>query len=45
MPYLVSRITEQGRRIFGVAIAALGVEHLVCANMAPSRFPRSFTRS
>ena len=38
----MSRITEQGRRIFGAAIAALGVEHFVCANMATQPFPAQF---
>jgi uncharacterized membrane protein len=38
----VSRITEQGRRIFGIAIVALGAEHLICANMAVQPFPAQF---
>jgi uncharacterized membrane protein len=38
----VNRLTELGRRIFGVAIAALGVAHLVCANMAAQPFPAQF---
>jgi uncharacterized membrane protein len=38
----MTRITEQGRRIFGVAIVALGVEHLACANMAAQPFPTRF---
>ena len=40
--HLVKRITAQGRRIFGVAIVALGGEHLVCANMAAQPFPARF---
>lgn len=36
------RIIGQGRMIFGVAIAALGVEHLVCANISARPFPVQF---
>lgn len=32
----------QGRLIFGVAIAALGAEHLACAQMATQPFPARF---
>jgi uncharacterized membrane protein YphA (DoxX/SURF4 family) len=42
MDHLVNRITAQGRIIFGIAIVALGVEHLICANMAAQPFPARF---
>src|SRR4051794_28519898 len=42
MQRLLNRISQQGRIIFGVAIAALGIEHLVCANMATQPFPAQF---
>ena len=42
MQHLLHRIPERGRMIFGVAIVALGVEHLVCANMAARPFPAQF---
>ena len=42
MQQLLNRITDQGRIIFGVAIVALGGEHLVCANMAAQPFPAQF---
>ncbi len=38
----VNSISELGRIIFGAAILALGVEHLVCANMAAQPFPAQF---
>ncbi len=42
MQQLLNRITEQGRMIFGVAIVALGGEHLICANIAAQPFPAQF---
>lgn len=42
MNHLVNRITSQGPRIFGAAIAAIGIEHLVCAQMASQPFPAQF---
>jgi len=42
MQRLLDRVPEWGRKIFGVAICALGVEHLVCANMAVQPFPARF---
>jgi hypothetical protein len=42
MPRLLNRVTGQGQLIFGVAIAALGGEHLVCARMAVQPFPARF---
>jgi uncharacterized membrane protein len=45
MQRLLNRITELGRVIFGVAIAALGGEHLVCAHMAAQPFPAQFHAS
>jgi len=38
----LNRIPEWGQRIFGLAIAAVGIEHLVCANMAVQPFPARF---
>ncbi len=42
MQRLLNRITGQGQWIFGVAIVALGVEHVVCAQMAAQPFPARF---
>lgn len=38
----MNRIAGQGRLVFGVTIAALGVEHLACARMATQPFPARF---
>lgn len=42
MQRLVTRFTGQGQLIFGVAIAALGGEHVACAQMAAQPFPARF---
>jgi uncharacterized membrane protein len=42
MPHLLNRVTGQGQLIFGVAIAALGGEHMACAQMAVQPFPARF---
>lgn len=39
MQHPLGRITRLGRLIFGVAIVALGGEHLICANMSLQPFP------
>ncbi len=42
MPRLLLRIAKLGQPIFGITIAAVGVEHLVCAQMAVQPFPARF---